>query len=324
MKMRLPQLVTLLASAFFLSDTNGRGQGAAPGPPASDLVDATKAGPAASKPDRVRFDDAIEKKRVEASFDNLPLTEVVVWLEKSFPEVNFVLPQRLMELNPTVFLRMRAAGLRDVLEAINIATDGVVLSEVRSPTLVALRLRVEPAPSAPVPFGQPPLPIGVAPQMPPPELAVASGVPTAPPPPEMLPPTGVAAVAPMPDPGQGLGVDDGRARPGVASETSLPTYRVINLRENLHMSDPKKIADLLEATRQITDQALKIMAGDSPETHRIQPLKSFAYHEGSGVLVIIGQPEAIGLAMEVILNVRGQGAGDAGASPGAENSGGPK
>ncbi len=270
MKTRLPQLFTLFAGAVLLLAANGHSQGVpAPAPlPAPGAVDPTTGLPIRpSAPELIAFSNAVEKMRVEANFDAIPLSEVVQWLWKTFPEVNFVLPQSVADLNPPVSLRLRAVGLRDILEAINIATDGAVGYEVRSSTLVAFLSRAGAA------FG-------------------GGGY------------------------GAGYGVGfAGQALPGVAIEPP-PTYQVMNLREVLRLKDPEAIRRTLDTIKEITGRTLEIMAADSPGSRPSQPIKSFDYHEGSGVLVIIGQPTAIKVAMDVIRNLRTQDSGGGGGNTG--------
>src|SRR3972149_5982049 len=100
MKTRVPHLFAVFASAYLLLGAPARLHAQAiPPPPAPPLVD-----PATGLPippprlEPVPFSDATEKKRAEAKFDGLPLTEVVKWLEETFPDVNFVLPGSLVEV----------------------------------------------------------------------------------------------------------------------------------------------------------------------------------------------------------------------------------
>ena len=266
MKTRLPHLLALFTSvSVLLSTSTGLRAQVIPPPPGYPVVDPTTGLPIAPpKPEPIRFSDATEKKRVEANFEGLPLTEVVIWLEKTFPEVNFIVPQSLSGENPIVVLRLRAAGLRDILEAINIGTDNRVGFEVRSPTLVAFQPR--PAPVS-------------------------------------------AGFAPYP----------GQAQPGRSTE-GPPTYQVMNLREVLRTKHEAKIRETLDTIREITSRTLDIMAVDSPGPRPRQPIKSFEYHEGSGVLVIIGQPDAIKVAMDVTRNIRLQDSGGGGGKNGAVES----
>lgn len=282
----------LFAGAGLLLAANGQGQtpGGGDAPPPVGALAAAAVDPTTGLPLQppVRFSDATEKKRAEAVFDGLPLTEVVAWLEKTFPDVNFVLPQRLLELNPAVVLRLRAVGVRDILEAINIATDGVVESEVRSPTLVALRPRYELGPFRPDTSGLP------------------------------LPPA--APESPRPDADMLRTMRQIREveMAGKMSRTPPLAYQVMNLREALRLSDPAKIRETLEIAQKITHQTLEIMASDSPGPRPRQLLKSFEYHEGSGVLVIVGQTEAIKVAMDVLRNMRVQDSGGGGRSGGMQ------
>ncbi|HNQ88110.1 MAG TPA: hypothetical protein PKM73_05820 [Verrucomicrobiota bacterium] len=343
---RLSPCATLLACAsLLLPAVNGLGQGGSgSGPAAPPAIEGAGVEPLylplPPKPEPIQFDAAVEHKRVEARFENLPLSEVVAWLEKTFPEVNVVLPQRLVEADPAVFLRLRSAGLRDILEAISIATDGAVVSEVRSPTLVALRPRTEPVPVGP----------GVGIQ------GASSGVSSVPPPsdPEALQKLaqryGIGMGGGMGGGGGMVGVS-GRAgtraqeapvRPiepaasgqpvagwpggyggmglmmGGASQPAPLAYQVMNLRDILRVNDPKKTRELLEVVEKITEKTLQTMAGDSGELQQRLRIRSFDYHEGSGVLVILGQPDAIKLAMEVIRNLRVRESGDAAGGVGKE------
>lgn len=326
MKTKLLQAVALLAGALWLLAASGYGQvppppgyggGQVPSPPGYGPVapvahppqpatmvfaQATPHMPVLTSPsESIRFSEAIEKKRVEANFESLPLSEVVIWLERTFPEVNFVLPQRLMESNPAVNLRLRSSGLRDMLEAINIATDGVVEFDVRSPTLVGFRPRAE-------------------------SRLVASS--------SMSPaqPGGGATEAPRSDPAvarlmQRYGVGGGGYGVAViekAVDTEPLAYQVMNLRDILRVNDPKKIRETLAEAEKLTEQTLHIMTADSPGLRRPWQVKSFQYHEGSGVLVIIGHRDAINVAMDIIRNLRVRETGDGGRSAGIEKPGEPK
>lgn len=298
LKPRFPQFVNLLAGASLLIAANTHGQ--APRVPAPPVLGPVQPSPmpmmpvAPARPEPVRFGESIEQERVVANFDNLPLTEVVLWLEKTFPGVNFVTPQSLAELNPVVILRLRAAGLHDILEAINIATDGLVVSEVRSPTLVALRARVEPAPGAhALPEVERAAPPQAEPNAPRPGQRFGAG-------------GGFGERYGGTYPG---GYGTGVGMVGMPSEPAAAAYQVMNLRDIWRVNDPKKIRETLEVAEKITESTLNTLASNPRERQQRLGIKSFDYHEGSGVLVIIGQPDAIKVAMEVIRNFRLREAG---------------
>jgi len=105
---------------------------------------------------------------------------------------------------------------------------------------------------------------------------------------------------------------------GGASQPAPLAYQVMNLRDILRVNDPKKTRELLEVVEKITEKTLQTMAGDSGELQQRLRIRSFDYHEGSGVLVILGQPDAIKLAMEVIRNLRVRESGDAADGVGKE------
>jgi type II secretory pathway component GspD/PulD (secretin) len=87
----------------------------------------------------IAFSVITEKKRIECDFEDTPVLEVINYLREHYKEVNFVAPRSLRDSmgGVQVEIKLRSAGLRDVLEALSIATDGRVNYEVRSPTLVA-------------------------------------------------------------------------------------------------------------------------------------------------------------------------------------------
>jgi hypothetical protein len=257
MKTNCLSVVALVTGAFLLVPQVGHSQpvpAPTPAPPVRPPAAAVALpGVGPFRPEPIRFTEPTEQKRVEASFENVPLTEMVAWLGQEFPDVNFVMARSLVDSELHVLLRLRAAGLRDLLEAINIATDGAVGFDVRSPTLVALSLRS-------APHG--------------------------------------GLVAP-------------RAEAAKAPEPPAMTYQVVNLREMLRVDDPAKATELLDTIRRTTEETLMVLSESMPEKRPRPVIKAFNYHPGSGVLVVIGQNDAIRVAMEVIRNSRFAEPGDA-------------
>jgi hypothetical protein len=137
--------------------------------------------------------------------------------------------------NEPITVKLRSAGLRDILNAIGIATDNRVMFEVRTPTLVAL------VPGAGL------------------DLSVSSELTRA------LPP---------------------------------PVYQVINLREQLRLKDPGALDETIRTVRELVSQTLDSIHGNTNLAPKLQ------FHPGSGILVIVGQPEAIKVTMDILRNLR--------------------
>ncbi len=188
----------------------------------------------------IPFEADVSAHRLDVDFDGLPLLEVVRWLRNvpEFSTVNFVLSPRLRSYgerdDAAINLKLRSAGLRDILNAIGIATDNKVRFEVRTPTLVALT----------------------------PDNAM-----------EAAPNADLAAVTQPP-----------------------PSYQMMNLRDQLRLKDRDTIEPVLVMIRDLVTQTLQAIHGNSTLSPNLN------YHPGSGILVIVGQPEAIKIAMDVIRN----------------------
>jgi hypothetical protein len=184
----------------------------------------------------VQFAPWVSDHRLDVDFDGLPLVNVVEWLREvpEFREVNFVLSPKLRHYGQTsdaaIEVKLRSASLRDILNAIGIATGGDVRFEVRTPTLVALTPRHTDAPSVKTP--QP------------------------------------------------------------------PAYHVVNLREVLPWKDPGSMEEATLTIRDLVSQTLQAIHGNN----ELSP--GLNYHQGSGILVIIGQPDAIRITMDIIRNLR--------------------
>ncbi|MCX8107609.1 MAG: hypothetical protein N3G20_02270 [Verrucomicrobiae bacterium] len=56
------------------------------------------------------------------------------WLEANFPDVNFVIDPQLSELDPTVHMQLRFAGLWNILEALEIATEVQIKPDIQTAT----------------------------------------------------------------------------------------------------------------------------------------------------------------------------------------------
>ncbi len=198
---------------------------------------AAQVDPATGLPVEQKLTEQAEMIRISVQWDGLPVTEIIRDLRQRFPAVNFVPTQSLLSDPPIVTLKLRGARLRDVLNAINIATEGRVKSKIESPTLVALL---------------------VAPQ---PKKAVPA-----------------------------------------------PRVEVLNLRDTTHLTEPKQIQEALNEIMEVTKSTIAdynysrrtVESGDE------QPLRApdFRYHESSGVLVLIGQPEALKIAMQIAGSMR--------------------
>lgn len=330
MKTTIPQLLLVFTGAATLLSASGQNQEptspTAPAPPEAHLSTSrtVPAFPIPIQAGSVRFNDVTEQKRVDAHMSDMPLTEVVAWLERNFPDVNFVRARSLAQATLPVTLRLRAVGLRDILEAINIATDGAVTYEVRSPRVVALRPKTEEAvafsPSSG--FSPPPYEAVQGPRL---EANTARNV-------ESGYGTGVSTQGHMvggmgggmsgaPGAMAGMGGMGGgvyELPPRKAAGATLPAYQVINLREILRVDNAEKIREMLNEARMIAMEAASGMAEGSRELQTRLTRMSVNYHEGSGVLVLIGQPEAIKLTMDVIRNLRVQKTAGSDKTPSAE------
>jgi hypothetical protein len=237
MKTPLTQILTRVASALLLVLTSltlvAQGSEILP-----DSVDPTTGAVIPVEP--VQFDPAVSDHRLDVDFDGLPLVNVVEWLREvpAFREVNFVLSPKLRHYGQTsdelIEVKLRSASLRDILNAIGIATDNEVMFEVRTPHLVAL-----------VP---------------------------------------------------------GRAeQPSFRSDPTTsapPAYQVVNLREVLPWKDPGSLEEATLTIRDLVSQTLQAIHGNN----ELSP--GLSYHQGSGILVIIGQPDAIKITMDIIRNLR--------------------
>ena len=234
MKTQLTPILTRVASALLLVLTSltlaAQGSEIMP----DGMVDPTTGVAVPVEP--VQFDPAVSDHRLDVDFDGLPLVSVVEWLREvpAFREVNFVLSPKLRHYGQTsdaaVEVKLRSASLRDILNAIGIATGGDVRFEVRTPTLVALTPRHTE---------------------------------------ERL------IITPRP-----------------------PAHQVVNLREVLSWKDPGSLEEATLTIRDLVSQTLQAIHGNN----ELSP--GLNYHQGSGILVIIGQPDAIKITMDIIRNLR--------------------
>lgn len=208
------------------------------------------------------FDEFTEGKRINVAFEELPLTEAVETLRKEFPKANFVCSKDIAGQNPNLTLKLRQARLEDVLDAIQVASNGTIEYELRGTSLVAFFTPMPPQPPAGMPYGG-------APSVP--ERAQE----TQPPPQPPLP---------------------------------APTYRILNLREDLQITTQKEADEVLKTIQEITQETLATLH-PGPQFGPGSQAPRLSYHEGSGLLVMVGQKESINLVIEIVSNLRKSAAG---------------
>jgi hypothetical protein len=209
--------------------------------PAAQSIDPTT-GAVVFEAEPVRFEPEVEEHRLDVDFDGLILDDIVKYLREvpAFRKVNFVVSPKVMNFGQeaAIFVKLRAAGLSDILSAIGIATDDRATFELRTPTLVAV-----------IP-GQT--------WQPTPEPAPAT--PSSPP----------------------------------------PAYQVVNLQDVLRQKDPDVMDKIILEIRDLVSQTLQTIHGNTSLAPKLN------YHQGSGILVIVGQPDAIKITMDIIRNLRFQ------------------
>ncbi len=88
-----------------------------------------------------------------------------------------------------------------------------------------------------------------------------------------------------------------------------PKYQILNLRDVLRVKDPAKMDEVLKTVSEITRNTLFEMHhsefGNKDPDQQLAPLMPrLNYHAGSGVLVMVGQPESLELVNQVIRNLR--------------------
>ncbi len=203
------------------------------------------------------FDEFTEGKRITVAFEGLPLTEVVETLRKEFSKANFVCSQDIAGQNPSLTLKLRQARLEDVLDAIQVASNGTIEYELRGTSLVAFFTPMSPQPPGSMPSG-----------------ATTSTVERA------------QDNQPPPQP-----------------QFPAPVYRILNLREDLQITTQQQADEVLKTIQEITQQTLANLH-PGPQFGPGSQAPKLSYHEGSGLLVLVGQKEAISLVTEIVSNLR--------------------
>jgi hypothetical protein len=77
-----------------------------------------------------------------------------------------------------------------------------------------------------------------------------------------------------------------------------PSYQVVNLQELVRQKNPNAMDKIILEIRDLVSQTLQTVHGHTNLAPHLN------YHEGSGILVIVGQPEAIKITMDIIRNLR--------------------
>jgi hypothetical protein len=94
--------------------------------------------------------------------------------------------------------------------------------------------------------------------------------------------------------------------PGAGAEAASPTeppalpppaYQVINLRDQLRLKDSGAQDETIRTVRELVSQTLDSIHGNTNLAPKLQ------FHPGSGILVIVGQPEAIKVTMDILRNL---------------------
>jgi hypothetical protein len=201
------------------------------------------------------FDEFTEGKRITVAFEGLPLAEVVETLRKEFPKANFVCSQEIAGQNSSLTLKLRQARLEDVLDAIQVASNGTIEYELRGTSLVAFFTPMPPQPPGGMPHGV---------------------VPSVPERPQETQPQ---------------------------QQLPAPTYRILNLREDLQIATLQEAHEVLKTIQDIAQQTLANLH-PGPQFGPGSQAPKLSYHEGSGLLVLVGQKESINLVIEIVSNLR--------------------
>lgn len=92
------------------------------------------------------------------------------------------------------------------------------------------------------------------------------------------------------------------APPPPAPPPSRAEYEVVNLPEVLHTANPDEIKKALEEIMKVVEITAAELGGAGPQ-NRIEPPR-LRYHDGSGLLVVVGSREGISLAMRMIQKIQ--------------------
>jgi hypothetical protein len=77
-----------------------------------------------------------------------------------------------------------------------------------------------------------------------------------------------------------------------------PTHQVLNLRQILEVREPALLEEAIITINQLVRETLATIHGNPALAPKLN------YHPGSGVLVIVGQRDAIQISMDIIQNLR--------------------
>lgn len=77
-----------------------------------------------------------------------------------------------------------------------------------------------------------------------------------------------------------------------------PAHQVVNLREVLQMREPAFLEEAISTINHLVRETLETIHGSSGLAPKLN------YHPGSGVLVIVGQRDAIQITMDIIRNLQ--------------------
>ncbi len=77
-----------------------------------------------------------------------------------------------------------------------------------------------------------------------------------------------------------------------------PSYQVVNLREVLRLNDPAAADGVIRLLQELVEQTLLTIHGNTKQAPKLN------YHSGSGVLVVVGQPDVIKVTMDILRNLR--------------------
>jgi hypothetical protein len=196
------------------------------------------------------------------------LRNLVNVLREHFPDANFVVSPEVMEV-VVEELKLRDASLRDTLEALSVASGGRFVWEKRLPR--------------PTGYGVPGA--GGMPRVDP-----TTGLP--------LPPTEPAVEVDE----YGLFVLRSPDAPPDIRRTVM-AFNLAGYLQAKGKSDPKGADEAIDQVRQIIAQTLDALTAGRPTP---RPSAEFKFHPGASLLVVIGPPEAIEVAHQVVNALPGQ------------------
>ncbi len=116
------------------------------------LIDPSTGLPLASE--IIVLDASTHIKRLNLNLEGFPFAEVIEMLRKEYTNINFIVTPSVRDYSEPVFLKLRLAGLQEILTGIYFATDRQIEYEVQSPTLLAfVSAKDKPPAGVPAPSG---------------------------------------------------------------------------------------------------------------------------------------------------------------------------